>query len=391
MVKDFKLHNYRGSIIAAFLLFFFAQPYFFWSNVFQNNYVQFLVGIIMAILFLRNKEFDRITKMLATYFVVLLMIITLIQGRNIFYLLSILPFAAIPFAGKKFTKSTYDNFLNIYCFITFFSLIVWTLALIGAAPQLGIISPLNQLKEVSYVHYPLLVLVQGSYRFCGVFDEAGVIGTLSGIFLCIQGFKFKDKRSLVLLVSGLCSMSLFFYIMIGAYGVFYYITQKKSVWKAIIMLTAIYCILYVVKYIPILNEIIGSRLEWNAEEMRFAGDNRTNNAIVDYLTSIIGTNEFWFGVDNKNEFWKSVAGECNIYITILMNGALFCLLYLGFMIVYGMHFKKTWTAFILFLFVFLTCIYQRPFLFSAYFIFLWTYMARSEVMECIKFERKIYE
>lgn len=381
MWKIFALNNYKSSIAAALLLFFFTQPFFIWGYLFQNNYVQFILGFIMAYLFLKNKEFVGITKLLFICFLVIMVFQTYVQGRNIFYLLSILPFSLLPFANKKFTKSTYNNFLNIYCFISFISLIVWLLALIGIAPQIGTVAPLNQLKNFQYIHYPFLILSPGSYRFCCVFDEPGVVGTLSGIFLCIQGINLKDKRNVILLASGLCSMSMFFYLMIAVYGVLYYITEKKSIWKAILMITIIFVISYVIQNIPVLNEIIGNRLEWNADEMRFVGDNRSSEELISYLTNIVGTNEFWYGVNDKSDFWESVSGECNIYITILMNGVLFCLLYLGFMLTYGLRFKKTWTAFILFIFVFLTCIYQRPFLFNAYFIFLWTYMARYEIMK----------
>lgn len=143
MWKIFALNNYKSSIAAALLLFFFTQPFFIWGYLFQNNYVQFILGFIMAYLFLKNKEFVGITKLLFICFLVIMVFQTYVQGRNIFYLLSILPFSLLPFANKKFTKSTYNNFLNIYCFISFISLIVWLLALIGIAPQIGTVAPLN--------------------------------------------------------------------------------------------------------------------------------------------------------------------------------------------------------------------------------------------------------
>lgn len=378
MLDYLKLHNHKGSIVAAILLFFYADPYFFWGNVFQNNYTQFLLGIIMLYLFLKNKAFDRHTKVLGVFFVSLIVLVTFLQDRNIMYFLFTIPVAALPFADKEFTKSTYNNFLNIYCGITLVSLVVWVLHLVGAAPHLGTISPLNQLKTIYYDHYPFLVAVSGSYRFECVFDEPGVVGTLSGMLFCIQHFNFTDRRSYILLASGLCSMSMFFYIMIAAYGMLHYIFEKKSIFKAVLMVVAIFGVLYVVQYVPVLNEIIGRRLEWDAENMRFVGDNRTSEELLDNLSSIVGTNEFWYGLDNKALFLESVAGECNIYITILMNGVLFCLLYLGFMVSYGLHFKKTWSAFILFLFMFLVCVYQRPFLFEAVYVFLWCYVAKID-------------
>lgn len=378
MLDYLKLHNHKGSVAAAILLFFYADPYFFWGGIYQNNYTQFLLGIMMLYLFLKNKTFHGLTKALGVFFVLLIVMDMFLQGRNIMYLLFTIPVAALPFADKEFTQSTYNNFLNIYCGITFVSLAIWVLHLVGAAPYLGTIPPLNQLKSHSYDHYPFLVTVSGSYRFECVFDEPGVVGTLSGMLLCIQRFNFKDRRNYILLASGLCSMSMFFYIMIASYGVLYYIIEKKSIFKTVLMAVAVFGLLYVVQNIPVLNEIIGGRLEWDAEKMSFAGDNRTKDSIIDYFDSIIGTNEFWYGLDNKALFLESVVGECNVYITILVNGALFCLLYLGFMISYGLHFKKTWAAFILFLFVFLICVYQRPFLFEAVYVFLWCYMAKID-------------
>lgn len=321
------------------------------------------------------------TKILMIFFMSLLAAVTSIQGKNINFFLSLFPFTVLPFANKEFTKSTYNNFLTIYSIITVVSLIVWGLVIIGDVPRIGTIAPLNSLKSYSYAVYPLLVRGGGEgLRFECVFDEAGVVGTLSGMFLCIQKFDFKDRRNIILLVSGLCSMSMFFYIMIAGYGVLYYVTEKRSVWKATLMIIITGVVLCFIQYVPILNRIIGSRLEWNATDMRFEGDNRTNETLTDYLYSIAGTREFWLGVNDRNDFWSSVEGECNIYITIIMNGVLFCILYLGFIVAYGLYFRRSWSTFFLYIYVFLTCVYQRPFLFNAYFIFLWTYMARLETM-----------
>lgn len=337
--------------------------------------------MIMALLFWRNRNFKGNMKLLAVFLLTLTVMTTMIRGRNVFYFLSIFPFVFIPFSDRDFTKSTYRNFLNIYCLIIFFSLVVWIFVISGMPLRLGTIAPLNVYKSYSYIHYPLLVRIPDSYRFEGVFDEPGVVGTLSGMMLCIQKFNLRDKRNIILFFSGLCSMSMFFYLMLVAYLVLFYVTKKKSIWKAIIVVLLTFGVFSIIQNVPILYEIIGSRLEWNADEMQFEGDNRTSDFFMDYLLNIWGTSEFWLGVNDMDGFLDSVRGQCNVYMTIIVNGVLFCSLYLVYMIAYGLHFRKTWSSFSLFMFVFLTCVYQRPFLFDAIFIFLWSYMARLETME----------
>ena len=378
MNRLIQLNNSKGSFIAAVLLFYLIRPYFVWHGLLGSNMIIIPISLLLGLLFFINNELTKKNILLFLYFVAIFISHTLIRGRNLNYFISVIPFAFLPFGNKFFTKSVYNNFLTIYCLITSISVIVWILHLANIAPILGTIAPLNKLKSHDYILYPLLVSIPNNIRFCGVFDEPGVIGTLSAMLLCIQKFNFKDKRTIVILISGLCSLSLFFYILFVVTLIVYYSFDKKNIIKIAFVIIIIFTAFQFIQNNDILNEIIGSRLEWDSESGKFAGDNRTNDKSLYFFNSILGSNEFWFGLEDNSLFLEYMIGESNIYMLLILNGFLFCLAYLLFIIIYGLSKKRKNITFILFIIIFLATIYQRPSLFNPEYIFLWTCMARID-------------
>ena len=83
---------------------------------------------------------------------------------------------------------------------------VWLLLFFGIPVPGKIIAPLNAVKTYNYIAYPFLVIPNylgagldvyfQSLRFCGPFDEPGVVGTIAGLMLYIDNFNLKDKRNI---------------------------------------------------------------------------------------------------------------------------------------------------------------------------------------------------
>lgn len=73
-----------------------------------------------------------------------------------------------------------------------------------------------------YRHYPFgIILYQSGYlaRYCGVFDEPGVVGTISALLIA-AGYKRLDKRIVVLLfIEGFFTFSMAFYVLIVVYAI----------------------------------------------------------------------------------------------------------------------------------------------------------------------------
>ena len=126
---------------------------------------------------------------------------------------------------------------------------------------------------------------------------------------------------------------------------------------------------------------IWKRMEWDWEEMSFKGDDRMSDDADFYYQQIKGTPAYWFGVSDKATYLENVEGSSSYKNVIATHGAILFGAYVLFFILYGLKYRKTNTAYILYLFVMLGTIYQRPSLFSFVWLFLFTYMARAKYAE----------
>ena len=368
-----------AAVLAGLLLIYKTRPYFFWSGIFLNNYFNAIITIIIGLLFFLNrKKMSGADRILMLLFGTIIISYPFVGDQNFNVFISILPLLFIPFATDEFNNSVYKSYLNFYCILVGLALFVWVFAIIGAIPPMKVIKALNKLKDYGYYVYPFLVRgTNDGIRFSGPFDEPGVIGTISGILLCCQK-NFKSRQSLILLITGLCSISLFFYLIIVAYYSYSQLSAKGKMKNIFVYAIVAGLALIIIISSPLLNEMIISRLVWDPDSGRFAGDNRTAAYAWEVLDQIKGTHQFWFGIKDKWEFQEEVAFSSSFINVVIMNGALFFGLILIFYIGYAFVYKVTISGFLFFLFVLIATIYQRPYIFNPDFIFLWVYLARKE-------------
>ena len=125
----------------------------------------------------------------------------------------------------------------------------------------------------------------------------------------------------------------------------------------------------------------------------FAGDDRSGDAVKQLYNNVKGTPAFFFGTGKTTNFLKISEGEASLLMAIVQYGLLFVLLYIFVFAIYGWRYKSNLITYFLFLFVFLGCIYQRPFLFQPEYLFFYSLMAMScgDLMEekHIKEKKKI--
>lgn len=362
--------------LSAILMFYLIRPYFTWSGFWANNYVLYFATSLLGVLFVINIDKKKGYLLLLAFFVITLGY-TINNNYNLIFTCTFIPIVFIPFAKLDFFKEVYQCFLNILYVVIGLSVIVWIFAQVKILQPYAIIEPLNALKKDSYSVYPLLVSIDGHFRFFGPFDEPGVVGTIMGIILCIQKFDFKDKKNIIFLISGLVSFSMFFYFLIFAYYFYYYLFVQKKAKNVILFLISTTCVFIVITQIPALYDVLGSRFAWNSETNTFVGNNRAASIITEYFDSMIGSREFWFGIEDSQKNWFSElsASESSYMLSIIYNGFLFFMSYMTFFFMYGWRHRFNVNTFILFVIVFLGTIYQRPDLYHTEFIFLWSCLA----------------
>lgn len=368
------------SIIAAILIFLFIKPYFLW-NLHNTTSLFFFLGVFLFLVFFPNVDIkSKKREGLFILFAILLLLYSFYNNLNVFGFICNLCYIIIPFSKKQFAINTYNYFLTIYSIIIGVSSIVWILSLIGVVHPIGVISPLNELKGFNYSVYPMLVqanVLVDLHRFSGPFDEPGVIGTISTLVLTIGKFNVRDKRLMIVFITGFLTMSFFYTFSVLVYYIVYIFTISKDKKLGFFLLFILSLLVEASLNNELLYDRLWSRFIWDTDSGSFAGDNRlTDNSRI-LLEKIAGTSAFYFGIGKTDAFIKATEGEFSLFNTIIQYGVIYVLFYIYFFAAYGWKYKINFIVYSLFFFVLLACLYQRPALFQPEYLFLFSLMAMS--------------
>lgn len=275
---------------------------------------------------------------------------------------------AIFFISRDNWTEIYKKFLLVYTLTLIPSLLVYFFAIWGGVnlPH-SYMPPLNELKDHGYLAYPFMVISEGfeNFRFCGYYDEPGVIGTVSGVLLIVNQCKLRDWKNWILLISGIFSFSLFFYLLVSLYALLFGSGKVKFV-LAILIVVAI---TYLVNSDNVFSNLILARLELG-DDGKLVGDNRTHADFEYFYEKFLHSDKVWFGyghlysskvVDTGGQSYKHLVVDHGIIMSILYIVA-FGFYYLSY------NLKKKQLLFVLMI---LFCVlYQRPFISYLLYLFL---------------------
>lgn len=356
--------------IAGFLLFLLIRPYFVWMFIgIENWYAIFPLYIVMLL----NAKIVSSDIAYLVMFSLLTIFAGLCEGANIVGLTFGVFLASLFLASKHFLTYVYRRFWLIYCTMMALSILVYLLLLIGIHVPGIFIPPLNELKNYYYMAYPFLVVPDGDLtsRFCAFLDEPGAVGTMAFFFLFIEKCNFRKIGNLIILFSGLLSMSLFLYGALSLY-LFYIMFWENSIKvnRAAILFFFIIGIIFVATN-ETTNEKIVQRLsvEDASDDRLFAGDNRASADLKDYVSNIRGSTAYFFGTNNKN-IREMAQGSASIQNVIVRYGVVVFLFYLLFYQLYSTHCIKQRKNVILFMVFLLMSLYNRPYIFNQAYVFL---------------------
>lgn len=290
------------SYLVAFLLFLNIPPYFLWGSKLLPISV-----VLIAILCL--SKITKITKINVLFFFFLFFFYLYISfqlNSNLFGYIATLCLPFILLSSDFFLKKVFDKFSVMYSFLLIPSLLVYFLILLGGVKfNYNTIEPLNSLKSNFYYQYPFLVMPSLfddiSFRFFSYFDEPGVVGTISGVLLLTRKIDFKNWITYPLLISGICSLSFAFFIMLAVNVLVF--QQIKT--KILVILLSIIAYTYLSTN-EIAEQFIFSRFK--IEDGKVAGDNRTISSFDDYWNYFVQSNNFMFGDGNQKSLKVNQGG-----------------------------------------------------------------------------------
>lgn len=213
----------------------------------------------------------------------------------------------------------------------------------------------------------------GYRKLCGIYDEPGRVGTIAGMLLPALPLKSKLKLdkgiSYIIILGGLMSLSLVFYVLLVLFLSFTLLEKKKMTSKKILIGSVFLCgAIGIFYYLATTNEYFQNQIirRFTLEAI-VTDNNRVSDAFESIYRPFLSSPNAWLGVGNGNSVIKTVdaAGyQIIVYTFGIVGFALICL-WVCFM---GIMFsKKNKNALLMFAF-FMLSFYQRGWIFPFYHI-----------------------
>lgn len=357
------------AFICALCVFLCIPPAIMW----HNQYASLLCIVIFAFIGLGGyRTFNRNNVIILIVFLLLYLYFCLNQQYNLFRYAVFVLSCSIFLFNNNFSYKIFEFFFRIYSISMIPSILIFILVLSGFGHLLPstILEPIEISKEHDYIHYPFLVMPDflksiDYFRFMAFYDEPGVVGTISGILLLCRKLQFKDWLTYPVLISGILSMSLTFYIMLALNTLIVSDLKTKILVLTILITIVFLSYNYIEEY---LNLYIFDRLNFNDGKME--GDNRTSASFdMFYHNFIRNDSHLFFGYGNN--YAKIVnPGGASYKDIIVDNGIFFFIAYiLSCMALASTKLKKK--SLMIYIITFACVFYQRPFIHTfVYFILL---------------------
>lgn len=346
-------------ILISILMFLMLRPSFTWA--WNMTLIQYFLFFLIAFQF-DSKEKNNIA--LFCFLFVIISIVPIAHGSNILGIFATVLLAFVPFMRKDSSLRCFELFKFIIVAVMTVSIVVWfAVVVFQISLPYTVIEPLNELKEYNYMSYPFLLVPMSIsdlalVRFCGVYDEPGVVGTLSLLLLFISDFNLKRFDNIVLLIAGIISFSLFFLIGFAVFLLIKVFVNKELKKYRMVSIAIVAALFVSALTIPVFNEMVGSRLEYDEDKGTIAGNNRSGDELDDYIVSIRGTDKYLWG-DPKGE--KEFDAHASFQNAILRYGMVFMVLFFIFYFLYAKsRFHNNWKEISLFMLLLFLTLYQRP-------------------------------
>lgn len=380
------------------------NPYFLWDGfrggIFSSQGIPLLkliyvfVILIGATYVLMNRQVERKNFYIFSFLMFDLVVIEFICGCRFndlssITLASILNFLVIGLFclfPNEVKAHIYRLFLFMFAVSIIPGIIYSVFTFAGINLSFETISAASEIKQNSYVqylHFPFAVQISKTYdlignlnrfRLCGIYDEPGRVGTVCALLLTAEGLEIKkDWKNKVLLIGGILSLSLAFFLIIAIVFIYKLFKEKKSKYAMILITVLIAFIVFL--NIDFDNVALASlQKRFVITSAGLAGNNRTgtefNNIFYEFLNSskiltlLLGNGE---GSMYKVLSAASI-GYGSSYKSIIYDiGFLGSFLYIFWILMYGKRYwsnKKMINSFIFInTAIYIVNLYQRPSIF----------------------------
>lgn len=205
-----------------------------------------------------------------------------------------------------------------------------------------------------------------SYRFYSMFDEPGVLGTLSAFALYGNKYDFSKKENIVILIGSLFTYSMTFYLL-TLLGWFYQSICSLSLRKilsSIVLIIAIFSVLFffLSEDVAFQRSVLDRFSEIGFDQV----ENRTGENVNVFWKKYITSSDFILGMGTS--FLENFYDFGNSYKRFIIEYGLLGTILL--LVIY-LRFVRKWNRLVFgFFIIFLLSFLQRPYAFSAWQMFI---------------------
>ena len=364
----------------ALLAFLSLYPYFIWGY-----YGATIIGMFFIFIFSQLLIFNKIKtnkkNILSFVFVFLLYIIYNSKDIEVTDLLWGLVIAYFSISTNLEVVKSFKFLQKLISYILLPGAILWLVHILlgnNSAFHFFTLQPFNPIKQqygVEFYSYIVSIIPNydvpsNFYRFLGVFEEPGVVGTAAALILVADKINLKENQNKLLFLYGVISFSLAFYGLIILYVIFFKVKKIKNI--ITIVLSLLFITFYAINN-DFFKSLIISRLAIDPKT-GFAGNNRATdylNYMFEQWLSLFDLRVFLFGFNDViNDGYSSLK---QIPVEKGLLGIIVLSLFMFYLSLRNKVSKGRTKSLILVFLIFLASLYQRPDFFSLYFILIYSY------------------
>ncbi len=377
----------------AMLALFRLSPFFIWET-YDDGKFERLFGIIQfanlfAVIIVFMSAWVLVKKRRIIACDIGLSIFVLISGFVIIYVsgrhnvmqkiwLNYIVLALYLLVDNDIKLKSFNYFKYIFA-ISLIPALLWYIIIniIGLSIDYSLISPVNKTKiiyEYTYRHYFGAVQLFGRwdpmirFRFNGIYDEPGVVGSVAGLLLTTNLLKNKKERfvNILLFIEGMLSLSLAFVLFLIIYIVAQSIMNHNISSVMIIISVAVLYLAFInIKFSNGVVASLQSRLIITSEGL--SGNDRTSDLFNSMFAQFNNSSSIivlLFG--NGPNIIATTEGRSLSYKNIIYEyGYVVFFLFVLFIVIYAYKHRKRkeWSNIIVLLLLIFANIYQRAGLF----------------------------
>ncbi|MFN3894492.1 MAG: hypothetical protein ACK4KU_07960 [Acinetobacter sp.] len=353
------------SLLLAILVFSSNPPWFIWGF---NYYLIFsVILLILGLIFFGKKKCDK--NLFYALPIVLLSIIyfILIKSLGEFRFSTVLLFLiylSLFFIDEEDKKNGFNIFSNFLFVLILISLPLWLIHnFVFTLPYsfpLAYDQSLGKGEGLIFWNYIFFIQPELDYfRFYSVFDEPGVLGLLCTIVLFVNNYNFSEKKNIVILLGGIFTFSLAFYIFTFIGYIFHVLMQRK-------LKSLLFAFILFISLTPFLITIESFRLSIVDRFNNFKQSLLERNGIQldQFYDVFIYTPNFYYGESldffSKNSYLK----EGQSYKFFFIEYGIIGFLLMIFLYLFLIDKRKVNIYVIFLLIIFILSFIQRPFMFT---------------------------